>query len=265
MADWPKVWVLFATYKRTEAAINTVRSLGEYLKYPNLHFHICDDGSGETDDGTGRWHVGVLAEEFGAFHSEVTWHEMDTPLGKFNTGGNINRGIQAAAANGSNIHVLVFDDWSLQRELDLRPAADVLDTFASVGFIRLSYRVPGLAGVCVRYDVKRLGNAPWMWFRIIREWSLRNPWVQQTYLVSTQPYIAHKRFFDHYGYHPEKVDPGDSEIGMGMQYNQGDENGPQILFNIGVCTTHAPWAHSVGRAHDYAVKHGQIIPRRGYT
>lgn len=265
MADWPEVWVLFSTYKRTEAAINTIRSLGKYLKYPNLHFHICDDGSSKTDDGTERWHVGALVDEFSAFYPGVSWHEMSTPPGQFNTGGNINKGIRVAAENGADIHMLVFDDWALLRELDLRPAADVLDTFASVGFIRLSYRVPGLAGICVRYDVKRLGNAPWMWFRIIRDWSLNNPWVQQTYLVSTQPYIAHKRFFDYYGYHPEGIDPGSSEIGLGVQYNIGNKNGPQILFNIGICTTHAPWAHSVGRAHDYAAKHGQITPKRGYT
>lgn len=263
--NWPKVWVLFATYKRTEAAINTIRSLGKYLKYPNLHFHICDDGSGETDDGTDRWHVGVLAEEFSAFHPEVTWHEMNTPLGQFNTGGNINKGIRAAAANGANIHMLVFDDWALLRELDLRPAVDVLDTYTSVGFIRLSYKVPGLAGVCVRYDIKRLNNEPWIWFRLIRDWSLRNPWEQQAYLVSTQPYVAHKRFFDHYGYHPEGVDPGEAEIGMGRQYNRGSESGPQILLDIGIATTHAPWGHLAGRAHDYAARHGQITPKKGYT
>jgi hypothetical protein len=250
VSNWPSVWVLLATYKRTEAALKTVKSLQTYLKYPNLHYHICDDGSGETDDGTNRWHVGVLTEAFG---DDVTWHEMGTPPGQFNTGGNINRGIRAARDNGCNIHMLVFDDWALYKELDLRPMADVLEREASVGYIRLSFRVPGLSGTCTRYDVQRL-NAPWMWFRLIRRWSLQNPWKTEGFLVSTQPYIAHLRFFQAYGWHPENVTPGKAEVGLNVQYSGSPhgENGPQILFSIGPCITHAPWMHLVGRAHHYA-------------
>lgn len=77
--DWPKIWCILATYKRTETALETIDSLREYLIYPNIHFHIADDGSRETDDGTGRWHVGVLADRIAEFYPEVTWHEMDTP------------------------------------------------------------------------------------------------------------------------------------------------------------------------------------------
>jgi len=257
MSDWPKVWVLFATYKRTEAACKTIESLGKYLRYPNLHFHICDDGSGVTDDGTNRWHVGVLVEKFSEFYPGVTWHEMDTKLGTFNTGGNINRGIRLAQKNGCSIYMLNFDDWALTRELDIRPMVDVLDIYESVGFIRLSYRVPGMAGVNVRYDPKRLSQT-WIWLRLIRQWCLHNPWVTDTYLVSTQPYVAHTRFHDAYGWHPENCSPGEAETRMGQQYNEAEvkESGPQILFPVGICTTHAPWSHSVGRANDYAAQFG---------
>jgi hypothetical protein len=250
VSDWPPVWVLLATYKRTDAAIRTVKSLQTYLKYPNLHYHICDDGSGETDDGTGRWHVGVLTEAFGG---DVTWHEMGTQPGQFDTGGNINRGIRAARDNGCAIHMLVFDDWALYRELDLRPMADILEREASVGYIRLSFRVPGLSGICTQYDVQRL-NQPWMWFRLIRNWSLHNPWKTEGFLVSTQPYIAHLRFFQAYGWHPEGITPGKAEVGLNTQYlgSPHTENGPQVLFPIGQCITHAPWMHLVGRAHHYA-------------
>lgn len=253
MSDWPPVWVLFATHKRTVACLRTIESLRQYLKYPNLHFHICDDGSGETDDGTNRWHVGVLSDAFAQWHPDVTWHELKTPPGQFNTGGNINQGIKIAQSNGCQIHMLDFDDWALFRELDLRPMVDVLDTCPTVGFIRLSYLTPGISGVCVRYDAKRI-HQPHMWLRIIREWSLKNPWAVDRYLVSTQPYVAHTRFFEAYGWHPENVNPGLAETGLGAQYlhSAHGEAGPQILYNLGVCITHAPWRHLVERSNDYA-------------
>ena len=128
---------------------------------------------------------------------------------------------------------------------------DVLDTQPAVGFIRLSYWVPGLAGVSVRYDANRCGGGH-MWIRLIREWTLHNPWESDSYMVSTQPYVAHRRFFEAYGMHPENVNPGVAETNLGSLYNAGTEDQPQILFPIGPITVHAPWGHMVGRANDYA-------------
>jgi len=253
--EWPKVWVVFATFRRTEAALRTIRSLRDYLVYPNLHVHIADDGSGKTDDGTDRWHVGVLAEAVAEFYPEVTYHEMDTPPGQFNTGGNINHAIRAARANGVTQYILIFDDWGLLRELDLRPHVDVLDTYSQVGFIRLSYHVPGHGMLSCGFQCPRLENARYMYLRIIRDWSLNNPYGERdAYLVSTQPYLAHMRFHDAYGMHPENINPGLAEMGMSNQYANSPlgESGPQILFPIGVEVGHAPWAHWVGRAHYYA-------------
>ncbi len=182
---------------------------------------------------------------------------MDTPPGKFNTGGNINRGIKAARANGASIYMLVFDDWALLRELDIRPAVDILDYKTEVGFIRLSYWVPGMAGVCVNYPSPRLGG-DYMWIRLIRDWTLKNPWVTDLYMTSTQPFVAHMRFHDAYGYHPEHCNPGVAETKLCQQYRESNrgENGPQVLFPIGPGITHAPWGHMVGRAHHYAEQFG---------
>jgi len=252
--EWPKVWLLFATFKRTTVALRTIETLKQHLHYPNLHWHVCDDGSGKTDDGTDRWHVGVLTEAIAAFYPEVTWHEMDTPPGHFNTGGNINRGIRAAQQNGCSLYHLNFDDWALFRDLDIRPMVDVLDHEEQVGFIRLSYHVPGHGLLTVRYDAPRL-NKGYMWLRIVRNWSLgNNLGDRDNYLVSTQPYVAHTRFHDAYGWHPENCTPGLAEIGMSNQYINSPlgESGPQILFPIGEITVHAPWQHAAARANDYA-------------
>lgn len=255
--DWPQVWLLFATFKRTETALGTIASLEEYLRYPNLHYHICDDGSREADDGTDRKHIKVLMDAVTTFSPQVTCHEMDTPPGKFNTGGNINRGIRIAWENGASIYMLVFDDWALLRELDIRSMVDILDCRPDVGFIRLSYWVPGMSGVCVNYPSPRMGGH-YMWIRLIRDWTLRNPWATDTYMTSTQPYVAHVRFHEAYGYHPEHCNPGEAETGFCRQYvdSPHGENGPQVLFSIGPGVTHAPWGHMVGRAHHYKEQFG---------
>lgn len=257
-SDWPQVWLLFATYKRTVAALGTIASLEEYLKYPNIHYHICDDGSGETDDDTGRDHVDVLKSAISEFSPDVTAHIMNTPPGQFNTGGNINVGIRFAQKNGSLIYMLVFDDWALLRGLDIRPHVDILDNRNDVGFIRLSYWVPGMSGVCVNYPAPRMNNAHHMWVRLVRKWTLFNPWATDTYMISTQPFLAHMRFHEAYGMHPENVNAGEAEIGLGKQYNESPlgENGPQVLYPIGPGVTHAPWGHMVGRAHHYKAQFG---------
>lgn len=251
--DWPKVWLIFATYKRTETALFTIRSLRDYLVYPNLHWHVADDGSGETDDGTDRWHVGVLTEKIAKFYPEVTWHEMDTPPGQFDTGGNVNRAVRAAHDNGCDIHMLNFDDWAPLRGLDIRPAVDVLQHHQEVGFVRLSYKVPWLYGCTQSYHAPTLGK-PIMWWRMLRPQLAPSGWPADNYVVSTQPYVAHRRFFEAYGYHPEHCNPGDAETRLGHQYNDSPlgEGGPQILWEIGDEVVHAPWGHMVGRAHHYA-------------
>lgn len=253
MSEWPLVWLIFATHKRTEVALSTIRSFGKYLKYPNLHFHVADDGSGETDDGTDRWHVGVLQEEFAKFAPDVTWHEMQTPSGQFDFGGNINRGIQLAIESGSDIQMVNVDDMELLRELDIRPHVDVLDYYDSVGFIRLSWLVEGNAGLCVRYDANRLSHCH-VWLRLIRNWSVNNPWHTDSYLLSMQPFIAHKRFYAAYGFFPERVNPGITESVATGDYirHSLSEDGPQILAHIGPCCDHVPYGHMAGRANDYA-------------
>ena len=257
MNEWPVVWILLATFKRTEAALFTIESLRTRLKYPRLHFHICDDGSGETDDGTGRDHVQVLKDAIAQFDPGVTAHVMTTPHGQFNTGGNINAGIETMKSYNDSIYMLVFDDWSLLGDLDISPAVDILDSREDVGFVRLSYWVPGMSGVCVNYPSRRLGG-DFIWIRLIRQWTVANPWQVDTYMASTQPFVAHTRFHDAYGMHPEHCSPGDAETRLCQQYveSRHGENGPQILFPIGPAITHAPWGHMVGRAHFYKEQFG---------
>lgn len=259
MISWPKVWLIFATYKRTLTCLKTLDSLHEHLIYPNLHWHVADDGSGETDDGTHRDHVQVCMDHIRQWYPGVTGHSMNTPPGSFNTGGNINEGIRLARENGVPVHMLNFDDWALINDLDLCPLADIVDSNPNVGMIRLSYLVPGLGAHSVRYDGPKTGRR-WIFWRLIRDWTLHNPWYSDRYMVSTQPYIAHYRFFEAYGMHPEHVSPGEAELKLGDQYIQSPlgEDGPQILFPVGarMAQVTAPYEHIAYRAHDHLEQFG---------
>ena len=260
MSDWPPVWILFVTYKRTQVSLQAIKSLKQYLVYPNLHWHICDDGSGETDDGEERWHVEVLADAIGG---PVTWHEMGRGyLHDFNVGGNINRGMRAARQNDCEIVLTTLDDWALTDFCDLRPIVDLLDTYQESGFVRLSHWVQGLAGTCVEYHLPRLGT-DYMWMRLIRDWCINNPWTPEKYIPSMQPYIAHLRFFDAYGWFKENQHPGDTETELCAQYNDYEEGeaGPQILFPIGERFFHVPYRHIASRQSHYVDVAGDIDPR----
>ncbi len=46
MNEWPEVVALVITYRRKELALREIASIKEFLDYPNLTWHIADDGSG---------------------------------------------------------------------------------------------------------------------------------------------------------------------------------------------------------------------------
>ena len=195
----------------------------------------------------------MLLDRFRQFAPDVTWHELDTPRGRFNTGHNANYAINLMREQGDSIYLLNFDDWTLLHDLDIRPYAEVLDRYAEVGFVRLSWLTPGISGVCVRYDADH-SVGPMMWLRLIRQWSVENPWATDGFLVSMQPFIAHWRFHEAYGMYKENVNPGVCETEMTERYvrHPYGENGPQILHPIGGCWDHSAYGHTTGRANDYA-------------
>lgn len=242
MNDWPSVWLLMTTYKRTEAALRTIDGLLRYLKYPNLHYHICDDGSGETDDGTERKHVAVLVNAFGP---NCTWHDIETPRGDFNLGGNVNLGIKTAKENRASIYFVTQDDALLETPLDLRPYAEILHNHQSVGYIRLNYAVTGLAGEIVAYKAESL-NRFFPFLRIRRSISTNH------YVPAFAPALLHYRFIETYGWYPENVHPGLTETGMCNQFHKKEtEDSPQVLMPLSDFPRDTYWRHIAGRAHDY--------------
>lgn len=241
------VWILFLTFQRTTFAVRTIEALKEHLFYENLHWHICDDGSKITDDGTERNHIQVLAKAIGG---DVTWHDMETPWGQFNLGGNLNRGIEIAQEHGCNQYFIVEDDTVLLGDLDLSPYVGVLKENPQVGFIRFILLVCGMAGLVTGY---RASGRVVPFLRLIRKWCMENPWHRDSYVHAFQPALVHRRFYDAYGYYPEHKPPGDTETGMCTQYNSSSlgEDGPQILWPMDVWPKNVQWFHFKARATPY--------------
>jgi len=248
MSDWPKVWILFLTFQRTEIAIQTLQSLVSNLHYPNLHLHICDDGSKETDDGTDRNHVEVLKE----YWPGSSYHEMPTPWGEFNMGGNANRGIQLAQDQGIDFYFIVHDDTILLDPLNLEPYVYILEEHQQTGMIRFNYLASGLSGHFIDYQASKLGYEV-TFLRLIREWSLYNPWKIDAYIPAFQPALVHQRFYDSYGLYPEGLYPGLTECGMCGQYNQSPlkEDGPQVLIPLHHWPMDVKWQHVLKRGRYY--------------
>jgi len=232
-----------------------------HLKYPHLHFHICDDGSGEADDGSGKKHVDVISEAIVAGGHTVTAHEMerkgDTFKSACNIGGSINRGVQLAHQQGVDIHLMVLDDWSLKWNLDIRPHVETLAKHQGAGMIRYGYVVPGLGAVTMGFETEMHGNHYYLYWRLIRDWCLHNPYSKNDpYLVCMMAYLAHYRFFESYGWIPEHLPPGETEVKWVWQYNRHplQETGPQILVPIGYCygSQDSYFANTAERGRAYA-------------
>ena len=241
------VWILFTAFRRTQVALRTIAALKEHLHYPNLHWHICDDGSRITDDGTERPHIQVLADAIGG---DVTWHDMGTSWGEFNLGGNVNRGIRTAQEHRCSHYFIVEDDTVLLDDLELKPYVQILTQHPQTGFIRFIVLVPGMAGIVTGY---RAGNQVIPFLRLIREWCLKNPWRRDSYIHAFQPALVHQRYYDAYGYEPENLDPGKTEPAMCAQYNDSPlgEDGPQILWPLPFWPMQIRWRHLKKRSEIY--------------
>lgn len=249
MSDWPPVYILFITFRRTQYAIQTLESLLSNLHYHNLHLHLCDDGSKMTDDGTNRSQIEVLTS---LWPGPVTSHEMPTPWGQFNMGGNTNTGIQFAQDRGGDYLFLIQDDTILLDPLDLEPYVCILCEHQATGMIRFNYLAPGLSGTFIEYPASRLGQN-YTFLRIIREWSIHNPWKTDTYIPAFQPSLVHRRFYDAYGLYPENLHPGLTECGLcGTYINHPDkEDAPQVLIPLDLWPRNVRWHHIQKRAHYY--------------
>lgn len=187
MMNLPIVTVMLITYKRTDYAVRTVLGIQKHLRYPNLMWHIADDGSQPE-------HVRAITNVM------TTQHPVSiSNAERRGAGHSMNLG-QARAWNNGDFILWMEDDWELQEDFDLVPLVRALQERQDIGTIRLAYISPPLQGTLI----SAADNLYWKLHR--------SPECLYTY--SGQPQLRHRRFFDAYGPHQTGLGAGDTEIHM---------------------------------------------------
>ncbi len=198
--DYPPVIILVITYRRLDLALETIRSIKQKLVYPNLGFHIADDGSGKE-------YVNKLANEIGPEYSiEVTDSKRQ------GVGVNMNMGIEAILKR-ADFWAHIEDDWILRNPLDLAPCVRLLEEDERIGMVRLGRLSGGI-------KAETIGGADKVW------WLLEKG--SDTYVYSGNAALKHRRFHDAYGAYPRGIHPGQTELWYCGRFNQ--TSGPAIVW-----------------------------------
>jgi GT2 family glycosyltransferase len=167
MTEWPPVIALIITYERTNLALQTIRSIKERLDYPNVGFHIADDGSNPN-------HVPRLISEIGGSYAVTVSNS-----GRRGVGVNMNLGM-AECLKRADFILWLEDDWVLPQSLDLKPCVELLHGHSDLGMIRLGRMSPGLHGECFSAAGK-------YWWRLFRNHG-------DAYTFSGNAALRHRRF-----------------------------------------------------------------------
>ncbi len=201
MAEYPPVIALIVTYRRLRLALETIRSVKERVIYPNIGFHIADDGSGPE-------YVQTLRDEIGGNYSiEVT------DAGRAGVGASMNLGIKAIIDGRADLWLHLEDDWVLPGPLDLAPCVQLLQEDESVGMIRLGRLTADETAHTMAWANK-------LWWRLVKD--------SATYVFSGNAAIRHKRFALAYGPYETGLTPGLTELAMCDVFNR--KPGPDIVY-----------------------------------
>lgn len=201
MESFPPVIALIITYRRLDLAKATIKSVREKVAYPNIGFHIADDGSGPD-------YIKALCQEIGPSYSVTV-----TDAKRGGVGRNMNLGIKAVLERGAEFWLHLEDDWILPKPLDLRPCVEMLAENPNIGMVRLGRLSAGIQG-------ETIAGAGRIW------WQLRR--ASDTYVFSGNAALRHRRFWEAYGPYREGLAPGQTELVMCNQFNTKD--GPGIVW-----------------------------------
>lgn len=197
---FPLVVALIVTYERTDVALAAIRGIKEFVHYPNLGFHVADDGSNGD-------HIKKLVEEIGQDYEISTSNTGGHSVGK-----NMNEGI-ARCLERADIWLHWEDDWVPNMDIELIPCIELLQQNEQIGMIRLGRLSEGLHG-----NVICGGDRLW--------WLLdktKDQWAWTGHAA-----VRHRRFHDAYGIYPEGLTPGVTELFMQNSFNT--KPGPNIVW-----------------------------------
>ncbi len=205
MTDLPQIAIVMVTYKRTELALLTVKSVCENLGYPRelRQWYIADDGSPFE-------HVEKILSELDK-HSEKLYGYHNEKLGEgYNAGKGWNRGL-LKGYEISPIILFLEDDWELKRPLDITPYVRLLMEREDIGMMRLGH-------LAVGNDVSIVGYNGIHYLEYLRG---------KQYCYSGNPHLRHRRFNEFYGMFAEDRNPGNMELAMDAEFQLKTE-GPAI-------------------------------------
>lgn len=199
MTECPPVIVLIVTYKRLDLAIRTIQGVKAFCGYPNIGFHIADDGSGPE-------HINSLIEAIGPTYSITVSDAKRTGVGV-----SMNMGIRDCLQR-ADFWLHLEDDWELTAPFDLTECVRLLQEREDIGMIRLGYISAELEGQVI-------SSAGRLW------WKLKKG---PTYTFAGHASLRHRRFAEAYGPYPTGLTPGETELWMCGKFN-GTE-GPTVAL-----------------------------------
>ena len=214
MTDLPNLGIVMVTYKRTNLAVETVRSFSENLVYPKelRQWYIADDGSPAEHVKAITDELDKHGEKLYGFHNE-----------KFGTGYNAGLGWNRGLLKGHEISPVVLwleDDWELRQPLDVTPYVELLmaddvklpdGTPVDVGMVRLAHLAIGSKVMIVGYRGRHYLN-----------------YLKETqYAYAGNPHLRHRKFSEAYGMFVEDRNPGEMELAMDAAF-QAKADGPLI-------------------------------------
>ncbi len=184
MTEFPPVILLLITYERTDVALETIKGIKARLSYPNLGWHIADDGSNGD-------HIQKLANEIGPEFEISTSNTGGHSVGK-----SMNEGV-ARCLERADIWLHWEDDWVPNMDINLIPCVELLQQNEDVGMIRLGRLSAGLHG-----QVIVGGDRLW--------WLLDK--TKDLWAWTGHAAMRHRRFHDAYGVYKEGLTPGKTEL-----------------------------------------------------
>lgn len=198
------VTIILQTYRRTDCALRTIAAAREYLRYPILQWYVADDGSPEE-----HWRA-VNAALDGA--DVVGGHSIRQGYGK-----NANDAWRATDLYG-RLTLWLEDDWELRQPLDLYAYAALLMETEEIGMVRL-----GVLNLDIRGRTWAHGGRVY--------WKLdKGPHIEGTPVFTGHPSLRHRRYRDSYGWYPEGLGPGDTELAYAYQFRMGAQDAPAIVW-----------------------------------
>jgi len=208
--------LILQTFKRTETALATIAAARQYLRYAgDLAWYVADDGSP-------RDHVDALLT---ALDDQIV---IGSHRERRGYGANANAAWGAADA----ISPLTFwleDDWELRAPFDLTSYAQALDD-PEIGMVRLGYLNRGIVGSTV-------AAANRLYWRLYHEPAERNELV-----FTGHPSLRHTRYRDAYGWYPDNLGPGDTELAYAYRYRTRNTGAPWVVWPASL-PEWGPFAH----------------------